>query len=235
MDKSPEEKEIENFIKDRPKDDYKLDNTFVIETKHSKESGRGIYAISKPVKAFSEAYKTSFLIEKWLNHNNGHFEGDKNLAYAISHCQICPDPFAMFTVCEEMANPFNLPDSRTRNYTNFYFKAQTIFNAEILEAPEQIMADTAERVMNPDLTTKIITKEKMVSNIINVPDACMSFPLKKGKNVDIHFRIKVRYQIRSWYGFKTITEWVEGLKAHVLQHEIMHSQGRNIYYDKTRN
>lgn len=230
MDKSPEELEVENFIKDRPKDEFKLDNSFVIETKHSPESKQGIYAISKKVKAFSEAYKTSFLLEKWLNHNNGHFDSDKKLAYAISHCQVCADPYAMFTVAEELSNPFNLPDNRSRNYTNFYFKAQTIFNAEILEKPEEIMESVAERVLNSDLTTKIISKDKMVSNIINVPDACMSFPLKKPKNVDIYFKIKVRYQIRSWYGFKTITEWVEGLKSHIFQHEIDHSKGVNIYY-----
>jgi len=230
MGKSPEEKEIENFIKERPKDEFKLDKTFVIETKHSPELKQGIYAISKPVKAFSKAYKTSFLMEKWLNHNNGHFEGSANLAYAISHCQICADPYAMFTVAEELSNPFDIPDTRTRNYTNFYFPAQTIFNAKILEKPEEIMESVAERVMNPDLTTKIISKDKMVSNIINVPDACMSFPLKKKKNVDIYFRIKVRYQIRKWYGFKTITEWVEGLKSHIFQHEIDHANGKNIYY-----
>ena len=60
----------------------------------------------------------------------------------------------------------------------------------------------------------------------------MSFPNRKPKNVEVYYRIKVRYQIPAWYGLKTKTEWVEGLKAHIFQHEINHAHGKNIYYAK---
>jgi hypothetical protein len=234
MEKSPEELEVEQFIKDRPKDDVSLVNLYVIEQKHSPDSKQGIYAISKPVKAFSEAYRESFLIEKWLNKNNGHFDGDKKLAYAISHCQICADPYAMFTVAEELSNPHNLADTHSRNKTNFYFPAQTIFNAEILEAPEKTMGRVPKRELtneNGKVGSKITVKQDLLSNVISVPDACMSFARRSGKNVEIFYRIKVRYQIRWHFGLlRTKTEWVEGLKSHIFQHEIGHAHGKNIYF-----
>lgn len=231
MEKSPEELEVEQFIKDRPKEE----SEYVIEQKHSPDSKRGIYAISKPVKAFSEAYKKSFLVEKWLNANNGRFDGDKKLAYAISDCQICEEPHAMFTVADELANPFKIADTHSRNKKNFYFPAQTIFNAKIIEALDKVEGRVPTREVtneNGKVGSKIVVKQSLVSNIISVPDACMSFQRRTGKNVEIYYRIKVKYQIRAWYGLKTITETVEGLKSHIFQHEIDHAQGVNIYYDK---
>lgn len=228
------EREIAEFIKNRPKDE-ETEISYVIEQKHNPSEKQGIYAISKRVKAFSEAYKESFKIEKWLNKHNGRFEGDKKLAYAISHCQICNDPFAMFTVADELANPFKIASNHSRNYKNFYFPAQTIFNAEILEAPEKIMGRVPKRELTNEegkVGSKIVVKEDLISNKISVPDACMSFTRRSQKNVEVFYRIKVKYQTRWYFGLlRTRTEWVEGLKSHIFQHEINHAHGKNIYFN----
>jgi peptide deformylase len=60
----------------------------------------------------------------------------------------------------------------------------------------------------------------------------MSFPDKKDKLVKRYYRIKVKYQIVILGGLflKTKKEILEGLKAHVFQHEYDHAQGKNIFY-----
>lgn len=208
-------------------------NRFKLNAKHVPESGMGIYAISEVCKAGKALWEESEALVRWLNINNGSFEGDHRVAYAVSHCQVVEKPLAFFVVHNEFVNDMGLSDTKTRNKKNFYFPAQAIFNAEILEAPEKLKRTIGERVVDKNSPNgyRIVQKEGYVNNLIYVPDACMSFPNKKPKNVEVYHTIKVKYQTKGRFGsFKTHTEWVEGLKAHIFQHEIDHAHAINIYY-----
>lgn len=211
-------------------------NDFTIQTVHDHLSGKGIYAISKTVKRWSEVKDIAEKFTNWLNINNGRFDGLYKTAFAISHCQVCEEPYRMFVVNKDLVRNklYYKPDSKHQNNKNFYFPSQIILNAEILECPKKVQAKVPKReVVKVDgkVTSKITTKEGEVNNMISVPDACMSFPDRKQKNMDIYYKIKVRYQIKGWFGFlRTKTEWVEGLKAHIFQHEIDHANALNIYY-----
>lgn len=214
---------------------------FTVITKHEPSSKEGIYAISQPVRWFSPQIKVAERMKEWLNKENGHFPAPFVTAYAIAHCQVARFPYAFFVVSEQLLlkTCFGMrPIDKNRNRKNFYFPDQCIFNARILEAPEKVSARVPKReVIKEDgkIGSKITVTDGLVSNKIYVPDACMSFPDKKTtKNVERYYRVKVRYQIKTWYGFKTITEWVEGLKAHIFQHECDHFVAKNIYYGKTK-
>lgn len=210
-------------------------NNFAIKTGVDKEIKLGIYALSKRVGWFSEAKDIARDMVIWLNDNNGIFDRPSTFAYAVSHCQVADLPYAFFVVADDFINHRNLKGDHQRNKTNFYFRAQAIFNARIIAAPEKIERMIPRRevaTVNGEVSSVIKRKLGVISNVISVPDACMSFPYKKGKNTERNYRIKVRYQIATWYGLRTVTEWVEGIKSHVFQHEIDHANGINIYYGK---
>lgn len=222
---------VGKMITEQPKN-----TDFTICTKHDHLSGKGIYAISKPVKSWRQVKDTALKFANWLNTNNGKFDGIYKLAYAISHCQVCDEPYKMFVVHRQLVRPywFHRINTKTENNKNFYFPSQIILNAEILETPFKVKAQIPKResvTENGKPGYKIVTKEGEVNNIISVPDACMSFPERKQKQVNIYFKIKVRYQYKGIFGFlRTKTEWVEGLKAHIFQHEVDHQNALNIYY-----
>lgn len=210
-----------------------LNNRFKFDSKHTPDSGMGIYAISEVCKAGNALWSESEALTRWLNINNGNFEGDHRVAYAVSHCQVVDKPMAFFVVNREFINEMGLVSNRARNKKNFYFPAQAIFNAEILEAPEKLKRTIPKRVPDENSPNgyRIIQEEGYVNNLIYVPDACMSFPHKKPKNVEVYHTVKVKYKTKGRFGFfKSHTEWVEGLKAHIFQHEIDHAHAINIYY-----
>ena len=222
-------------------------NEFEIFTKHDPESDIGIYAESKKVKTglFStlfgknEGTKHAQSVLKWFNDRKDKANGKEVDAWSLSDCQVNEKPYKFFLVHKEFVKNYAIDqrDLSTRNKTNFWFPSQIIYNAEILESPEKVekLISTRELVDPTDkknLETKIIHKEQFIPNVIDVYESCSSFPYKKAKRIQRYYRIKVRYQIKKWYGFKTITEWVEGVKAHTFQHEIQHSTGRNIFYGK---
>lgn len=201
-----------------------------MKIKIAHEPNLGIYTISKRVKSWLSIRDTALKFQQWLNESQGNFDGDKRIAFAVSHCQVEDEPYHMFVVNKDFINMLKISDTKGRNKKNFYFKHQIIINAEVLEAPEKIQHEVPERKFKENGEPIISIKDKILSNKIYVPDGCMSFPKKKQKNVEIFYKVKVRYQIPSWRGLKTVTEWVEGVKAHIFQHEIDHSRGINIYY-----
>jgi len=228
---------------EKPKNEvpeFVMDKTFTINTKHDNTSGKGIYAVSKRVKSYSQIRHITEPMVKWLWHNNGNFEGSFKVAYAVSHCQVADNPFAFFVVNEELVSKKRKKVGKN-SHKNFYFVAPVIVNAQILETPEKIEANIPKRELVKDergkLTgTKIVVNKGEVTNLIDVPEACMSFVHRTQKNIKRYYRIKVKYQIpASFLGIKylkTKVEVVEGLKAHIFQHEIDHSQGKNMYYHK---
>lgn len=213
-----------------------MPNEIAIKKFHH-ESGKGIYSISKPVAKWAQITSVAEDMIKWLDENNGKFPEPYRTAYAVSHCQVEDDPFAFFIV----SNDFILGQvERVKKDTkkNFYFPSRVIINAEILEAPEKIEARLPKREVARDdkgnIGSKIVVTKGEVKNIVFVPEACMSFSNRTQKNMERFYRIKVRYQVpRKILGInylKTITEVVEGLKAHIFQHEVDHAHGKNMYY-----
>jgi len=215
---------------------------FYIKPKHDHTQPIGIYAIAKPVARFGdkEIKDTARRMIAWLNANNGAFPAPYVTSYAISHCQVADEPYRLFVVSSELVRNAGIElkrETRQQNRKNFFFPTQAIFNAEILETPEKMKAKIPKREVtkeNGKVSSKITVNEGEVSNRISVPDACMSFPQRTKKNTERFFRIKVRYQTMSAFGvLVSKTEWVEGLKAHIFQHEIDHANAINIYYGKS--
>lgn len=170
-------------------------------------------------------------IKKWLNDNNGSFPKPYVTAYAVSHCQVCEHnhPSAFFVVSKQFMN-------KKESYTNYRWVDQIIYNPEIMEKPETVIKDVPTREVSKDhdgnVTYKIVKKRGKVSNLYEVPEACMSFPHKKEKKMMRYYSIKVKYQTRGFFGrIKTHEEWIDGLKAHIFQHEMDHMEGNNIYFN----
>lgn len=147
--------------------------------------------------------------------NGGVRKGEYKEAYAISHAQVSTDPWAFFVVSSSFV------DEEHWKKGGNYWPEHAIINPQILSADDKINVGTLSDG-NPDVR----------KNVRTYKEGCFSFPFRKPKNVQRYFRIKVRYQIKAWYGLKTITEEIEGLRAHIFQHEFMHSLGQNIYIEK---
>lgn len=188
-------------------------------------------------RAYNEAKElATFLAEG----NKEGFKGNWKQAVGVSHCQVSEEPLAMFAVSSELVGrPKKREQSKGKNIRNWYFPAEVIFNAEVIEAPDEIERLVPKRELkrkpNSHEYEATITREyKYVTNLIDVPDACMSYQNRTKKNTKRYHTIKVRYQImRSLFGFKylkTVTEEVEALKAHIFQHEIDHSYGIDMYF-----
>src|SRR3990167_1841227 len=80
-----------------------------------------------------------------------------------------------------------------------------------------------DMIVNPEIVSvEEKTKERM-------EEACMSFPYRTAKKMDRYYVIKVKYQVKGWFGLKIIEEETMGLKAQIFQHEIDHCRGKSIY------
>lgn len=209
----------------------------VVKWDHTKNEG--IYKVSERVKSFRRIKDTAFAMVKWLNENNGKFPEPYITAFAVSHCQVEANPYHFFVVNKDLIGKKKSKDGRN-TYKNYFFPSQIIVNAEIIEIPEKVQAKKPERIItkeNGKVGSKIILKDVEEKNKIGVPEACMSFLHRTAKTVERFYRIKVRYQIPVkilgfWFLLKR-EEWVEGLKSHIFQHEVDHSQAKNMYYGKT--
>lgn len=202
--------------------------------------GKGEYAVILPFNSkvckpmIKRAMKEAKSIKKWLNDNNGSFPEPHITAYAVSHCQVNDhrngNPFAFFIVNKQFMN-------KKESSTNYSWPDQIIYNPEILEKPETVVKDVPAREVSKDdngnVSYKIVKKRGKVSNQYEVAEACMSFNYKKDKKVMRCYSIRVRYQTRGFFGrIRRHTEWIEGLKAHIFQHEMDHMEGNNIYLIK---
>lgn len=172
--------------------------------------------------------------------NKSGFTGNWQSAVGLSHCQVSETPFAMFAISSELVGkPKKREQSRGKNIKNYYFPAQVIFNAEIIEALDEIerlvpKRDLVRKPNSHEYEATITREYKKVTNLIEVPDACMSYPSRTKKNTRRYHTIKVKYQIlQSFAGFywlRTIREEVNALKAHIFQHEIDHAHGIDMYF-----
>lgn len=163
------------------------------------------YLISRPVTSYSEIKADAQELKKLID--RGKFKGYWQEAYAISHCQVSRQPYCFFVVAKNQV--------RTG-----LFKHRVYVNLKIIEAPlhEKHIGIAGQ----PPVTEP---------NAAEWDEACMSFPYRDPKRVLRYNRIKVTYQVPVLGLFmRTITEWAEGLRSQVYQHEYDHSQGENIFY-----
>ena len=196
-------------------------------------SGQGIYAKAKKANPRKLA-KLAEELAAWLDDKNGHFFGTFSRAYAISHSQVAHEPYNLFVVAKELCEKQEKGD-RKHTQRNFYFPARVIFNPEILEAEKTITRSVPVRKLAKNGEMAVVPELKEIDNIIRVAEGCMSFPHRSERKMDRYFRIKVRYQFLQklplvGYISRTRTEWVEGLKSHMFQHEVEHACGKNIHF-----
>jgi len=190
---------------------------------------------SRNVKKWSEIAKTAKAMVKWLDDTNGEFKGQHNSAYAVHHTQVSEEPYNFFVVAEQMCQK---PDEK-KNITeeNYVFPARIIINPKVVKKEKVLMSKEPNKIKKIDEETgkeyvDIEWKDKEVKNKITVKEGCMSFPHRKSKNVQRYYRVTVRYQIKTLIGLKEVEETIEGVKAHIFQHECDHAKGNNIFYDK---
>lgn len=176
------------------------------------------YKISKPVVAYKEIKADVEAMKRFIVFGN--FKGYYNKAFAIAHCQVSETPMSFFVVSPECVDE--------KLYEN-----QVIINPEILEAPlHKNVAGSPEALraagLDPD---KIKAKQVNVPNGIEYQEMCMSFPFRTPKRLTRYDVIKVRYQIPTFFGFKTIEKYINGITSEIFQHEYDHTQGKNIYFE----
>lgn len=187
---------------------------------------------------WKEAKVISGAMVQWWEENNGKFKGAWESGYAIHHAQVhAPGtkPYSFFIVDKkltrkEFAKQIAKKDRSVRDITNIVFPAQVIFNPEIITATQVFMDDAINK--------KGERYKKGVANVMPYDEGCMSFneQTRKAKKVKRFYRIKVRYQIikPALFGLsekvETVEEWCQGLKAHIFQHEIDHSNGIDMVH-----
>lgn len=166
------------------------------------------YIPGAKVKSYREIEKTAKeminFIDKGIDEKNN--KGNRNKDFALAHNQVeDKKPMAFFIVASEYKNQW---------------PSQVIINPQIIEAKQNINIGTEKE---PDMRSNIITYE----------EGCFSFPFRQPKKVNRFYRIKVHYEIPGkFWGLKTIVEELEGIKAHIFQHEYQHTLGDNIYFPK---
>jgi peptide deformylase len=181
---------------------------------------------ARTVKSWFKIKKEALELMTLLDDKQGKFPGTFASCYALHHAQVNKDPFNFFILAR------NIHGKQKHQFLN-----RLILNPEILESDEKIVVeipikDFKKNPNDPKIDVGIKFTRQVINNIIEVKEGCMSFPDKKDKLVKRYYRIKVKYQIVILGGLflKTKKEILEGLKAHVFQHEYDHAQGKNIFY-----
>lgn len=78
-------------------------------------------------------------------------------------------------------------------------------------------------VVNPEIIEELYPVDNQ--------EACMSFPFRSPKRVTRFYYIRMKYYVPFWFGIlrKKVKEF-KGLPAFIIQHEIQHLLGKNIYF-----
>lgn len=210
----------------------------ILKPKYDNGNGKtGVYAVAEPVtrKNWRAAKRAGRELLAFLDEKQDHFEGDYKRAWALSHGQCIEQPFSMFVVSDEFAGR----DEGRVNHVNYYWRSRLIFNPVVLETPESFEVEVPKRDVKrvakdkAEVEMKIEKVKRRNLYYPEIKEACMSFPGRTGKHMERFFRIKVSYDVIGMFGQrKHVEEWIEGIKAHIFQHEAEHQQGIIMYYRK---
>ena len=122
-----------------------------------------------------------------------------------------------------------------------YDKAYAISHAQVSENPKMFFVVHKEYekmfgswcVINQSLAPK--GKSPAVSEPVELPEACMSFPYRKPKRMDRFNKFRIKYKVPFLWTWRTKVKDLEGLPAFIAQHEAGHTAGKNIYGLTTNN
>jgi peptide deformylase len=167
------------------------------------------YKISKPVARYSEIKKEAEELKRFIVH--GDFKGLYNKAFALAHSQVSETPMSFFVVAPDCVWPIKGAERM--------FESQVIINPKIIKSPNyrQIVREGKEPLMVPN------GKEYY--------EPSMSFPFRKAKRIVRYDLIEVEYQIKGFFGLKTIKRELSGVASEIYQCMFDHAQGKNIYFD----
>lgn len=208
-----------------------------LQTKIDPKERKGIYAYSVP--AGRKDIPLANEMVEYCDSQIGEWDSKYGLKYwAMAHAQLTDDerPKRIFIVNKELFDTAE-PATDTK------FPSRTIFNARILELDKAFTKTkkVQKTVWKPEKERReleMVDETYEVPNLMSCKEGCMSFPHRKPKNVDRVFKLKVAYSYPvTILGFTFLwpkSEWVQGLKAQIFQHEIQHFEGENIYYQKEK-
>ena len=172
----------------------------------------------------------------FIDSKQGNFEGEHKYCYAIAHCQVeAENPLRMFVVRDDLLNPKPSETPERMNNRNTFFPARVIMNPMLVTAKMQVVRKVPKREGKPigdgKFEVEVKMEERELNNRILVEEGCMSFPHRKAIKKERYHTITVRYEYLDKHNKKRlVTEEVEGLKAHIFQHELDHMEGKNIFH-----
>lgn len=182
--------------------------------------------VSKKANKWKDIKSEALELLAFLDEKQGKFDGEYVSCYALHHSQVSNDHYNFFVIAK------NIHGKDKGQFMN-----RVIVNPIILESPEKIeqMIPVKDFLKKPDDKVNVGFKmqKQIINNVYDPVEGCMSFPQRKGKHMDRFFKIKVQYQIPILGGLILLkrTEWLEGLKAHIFQHEVDHANGITQFYN----
>lgn len=176
------------------------------------------YKISKPVRRYKEIKQDAEELKKLIV--SGNFKGNYQQTYAIAHCQVSERPMSFFVI-----DPKHL---KSKENPQGMFESQVIINPKILEAP--YYKAKAGRLFTGH-TPYDGQEVGRIPNTLECQEACMSFPYRREKALARFDQVKVSYQIKKWWGLKTVKRDLSGFTSEIFQHEYDHTRGKNIFFE----
>ncbi len=168
--------------------------------------------------------------EEMLKMIDGSFRGVHEFGYALAHPQVAAQPKSFFVVHTDLVEKPKDAKGWKR-----VFRHRIIINPLIIQRPDTItkkVKDIPELVRAGAPRAELNHKVTEIKNHGNLLEGCLSFQHRKAKYVHRYHRILVSYQTPDgWFGgLRKHTEWIEGLAAHIFQHENDHFNGANIFF-----
>lgn len=124
---------------------------------------------------------------------------------------------------------------KTGKFEGRYEKAYAISHAQVSETPLQFFV-VSEEHQDKEIVKWFshwcIINAKIVSHSDQIywDEACMSFPYNKPKRTYRWNKITVEYYVPFLWTWRKIRRKLIGLPAFMIQHEVDHAEGRNIYH-----
>ena len=144
------------------------------------------------------------------------------------------------------------PSKAVVSYSEIHFEAQELLNyikeahhsrpcyalhhTQVSTTPYNFFVLNPATIKEETFGGHIIVNPKIehvdLASLSYVPEACMTFPHRKERNVERFARIQVKYQVpQKDASLKEEERELTDVLAQIFQHEVDHAQGKNIYYE----